>query len=784
MQASRRPNATRLVLTLCCLLLSLAPARGQLPEPQRQPFIQVTPSQPDPPGASPQGSPLPAPAVPADAQPAPQAAGEPASAIEPVPAARPLAPPTSQAALQAWQVLDKHCAHCHQAGRLKRPAPAAGFGNILRFDDIAADQTLVEPGNPDASRLYTHMLRRLMPFDVHQEGATGEEPSADELAAVRAWITGLPQQQRACSGRQPVTKDQIASALSKIVASAGSDAGPSTTRFVSLAHLYNACASDEAMYAWRRALVVLFNSLSWRSSPVRVEAVDEARTLFKVDIAALGWVAAHWDRIVQSAPNAAGNLIGFPQAFQGAFKTAVPVVRGDWLATVAMRAPTYYDLLGLPESGPEIAKILQLDVEAYRRNGTVQRAGVRPSQVMRGGRVAERVSSSRSVLWSTFDAQPKEGQKDISEQPAAAAPPHDASLGMFLLPNGFPAFYALAQRGIRVDRLPSDVARKSVAPRSGPRAGLDCMGCHASGPQITAPAGGAATGLFASAAVDRETVQRAHQNARLAPNFVSDLGEPLTALARQYARPLTFERLRAELGVSADVLADLGKDSSSPVGSLARRAQTGTVPRSEVEAEWQNLLAALQSAPARQGPRPSFIPVDESAEAGPILQLLSDKVTYKTGDALSLTVKTSADCYLTLISLDVRGRGTVIYPSDFEQNNLLIASRTLRLPGEGAPYVFRLRDPGRERIVALCSPAGGAVDGIRHDFERQRFTDLGDYGTFLTQATAADIEARRGKAQTPAEPRRRARSRNRNEQSEQRPKLEQISRTAITIVVE
>ncbi len=650
---------------------------------------------------------------------------------------------------------------------------------------MAADQSLVEPGNPDASRLYTHMLRRLMPFDVHQEGATGEEPTSDELAAVRAWITGLPQPQRSCSGRQPVTKDQITSALSNAVASAGFNGSMATTRFVSLAHLYNACASDEAMYAWRRALVVLFNSLSWRSNPVTVEAVDEARTLFKVDIAALGWVAAHWDRIVQSAPNAAGNLVGIPQAMQGAFKTAVPVVRGDWLATVAMRAPVYYDLLGLPETGSEIARILQLDVDAYRRNGTVQRAGIRQSQVMGGGRVVERVSSSRSVLWSTFDAQAKEGQKDISEQPnVAAVPPHDASLGMFLLPNGFPAFYVLAQRGMRVDRVPSDLVRKSVAPRGGPRAGLDCLGCHASGPKTTPPGGGAATGLFGSAAVDRESIERAHRNARLAPNFSSDLGEPLTALARQYARPLTFERLRAELGVSAERLIDLWRDSSTAVGSLARRAQFGTVPRSEVEAEWQSLLAALQLEPASQAPRPAFIPVDEPAESGPVLQLLSDKARYKIGDALSLTVKTSADCYLTLISLDVRGRGTVIYPSDFEQNNLLISSRELRLPGDGAPYVFRLRDKGRERIVAVCSPAGGAVDGIRHDFERQRFTDLGDYATFLTQAMAADIEARRGKVQAAAEPKRRARSRHRNEQSEQRPKPEQISRTAISIVVE
>lgn len=784
MQPRRRPGAVRLAAMLLSLLAPLgmvigsapvcSPAWAQAPQTPPEPAPQIVP--PVQPGAEPQ---------PAAEQPA-----VPVLEAEKAPAARPLQPPADRLPAQAWQILDKHCARCHQVGKLKRPDAAAGFGNILRLDDIASDPVLVVPGNPDASRLYTHVLRRLMPFDVHKEATGGEEPSPDEMTALRAWIAGLPLRDESCRGRQPVTKDQIAAAMMKSAesASAGADAGPNTIRFISLAHLYNACASDEAMFVWRQAVVRLFNSLSWRAEPIRVEPVDEARTLLKVDLASLGWVPAHWERITQAAPNPAGHLISLPPPVYAAFKTQTPVVRGDWLANVVTRAPLYYDLLGLPEIGPEIAKILQLDLDPQRRAGSVLRAGVRPSQVSRSGRLIERATSPKTTLWQAFDVAARDGQRDPSEAAATiAVPPHDVSLSMFTLPNGFPAFYALNPRGGRLDRTPADIAKPSLAPRGSMRVGLDCMGCHASGPQHRAEEQANSTGIAAAAVSDRATNKSAARAALLDPDHVSEWGEPVTALARQYTRPLSFARLQAELGAAGKALADLAREGSSPA-NLVRRATQGIVPRAEVEAEWPALLAALHLAPAPAGSTPAFIPVDETLPQGPAVQLLSDKSRYKTGDPLILTAKAATDCYLTLVSVDARGRGTVIFPSDFEQNNLLPAGRTLRLPGDGAPYVFRLREKGREAVVAVCSPAGGAVDGIRHDFERQRFTDLGDYATFLAQAMAAEQEARRGKAQPapPPEPKRRnrARSRDRNDPSEQRPKPDQVSRTAITIVVE
>ena len=98
------------------------------------------------------------------------------------------------------------------------------------------------------------------------------------------------------------------------------------------------------------------------------------------------------------------------------------------------------------------------------------------------------------------------------------------------------------------------------------------------------------------------------------------------------------------------------------------------------------------------------------------------------------------------VGVDRNGRGTVVYPNDFDQNNLLEAGKELRVPAEGAPYQFRLREPGKETVVGICLGGPKPPFGIKHDFERQRFTELGDYRAFLIRAATADAQDRNSPA--------------------------------------
>jgi hypothetical protein len=129
--------------------------------------------------------------------------------------------------------------------------------------------------------------------------------------------------------------------------------------------------------------------------------------------------------------------------------------------------------------------------------------------------------------------------------------------------------------------------------------------------------------------------------------------------------------------------------------------------------------------------------------SGEELMLRADKDAYARGDAIAFRVRSRSDCSPTLISIDAKGRGTVLFPNDFEPAHRLAAGEELKVPRADAGYLLRLNEKGTERIVALCNTAtSGAVDGIRHDFERQRFTELGDYRAFLARALAPEAEPR------------------------------------------
>jgi len=69
--------------------------------------------------------------------------------------AQPITPPSDPVARGAFEVLDRHCARCHQEGRLiERDRPAKNFGNVLKLNEIAANPHYVLPGNALGSKLF------------------------------------------------------------------------------------------------------------------------------------------------------------------------------------------------------------------------------------------------------------------------------------------------------------------------------------------------------------------------------------------------------------------------------------------------------------------------------------------------------------------------------------------------------------------------------------------------------------------------------------------------------
>ncbi len=155
----------------------------------------------------------------------------------------------------------------------------------------------------------------------------------------------------------------------------------------------------------------------------------------------------------------------------------------------------------------------------------------------------------------------------------------------------------------------------------------------------------------------------------------------------------------------------------------------GAEPSAEEILAVRGWIEALPPAKSRQK-------ILRSKSDEPAVTIKAGKRTYASGDVVTLRVSSTVDCRLTLISIDGQGRGTVILPNDLETDMQLAAGQERVVPAADAGYLLRVKDAGRERIVGLCNTGAGAADGIKHDFERQRFTELGDYAQFLAKAIA------------------------------------------------
>ena len=217
-------------------------------------------------------------------------------------------------------------------------------------------------------------------------------------------------------------------------------------------------------------------------------------------------------------------------------------------------------------------------------------------------------------------------------------------------------------------------------------------------------------------------------------------------LTRLYNRDVGMLRATAEFGGDGTELASRLASVEGPDARLVRRLRQGAISRPE----WETLYRILEGRTEPTGP------IEARLNAPLRLALWSDKISYKSGDLAAFTASASGDCHLTLIGIDKAGIATVLFPNDFERNNLLRGGATTTIPVQGASYQLRLKEQGREIVAGICTSPGTAPEGVIHDFEKQRFTVLGPWQVFLettfagagepahTSAAAARARSRNG----------------------------------------
>lgn len=624
-------------------------------------------------------------------------------------------PPADPAAAAAYDVLDRHCARCHQSGRSPTERVHGGIADILDLDALGRAGAYVRAGEPDASALFHALYSGHAPLGVLAAAPAGE-PGAAEVAAVREWIRRLaPSPQAACSGRTALAADHAQRFAGKAIADAGD--GARSLRFVTLAHLRNACATVSELAAHRDGLARLLNALSWTAAPVALDTLDPEATVFRIDLAAFAWSAAQWDDLTAGYPLA--NLPALAKSAPGP-ATSPPIITADWLAAASQDPVRYAKMMMLPDTLADLE--LRLQVEGIHARGQLAR-----SVETEAPREIERLNAPRPV-WLARDRAP-DGSSSIRLA--------------FGLPNDFRGFAVFDSTGARLDAssIEPEDTRKGWTPRT--LASTACLSCHTSGPRVSDPA---QADLSRLAADDARQHAAAVRRVTQAPPPSAPHADPVGVLAAAYASPVTLVRAAAELGYTPAGLDAVLRAVSGRATAAAQRLRRSSLPRSEALAVYVALLSGGPASP---------VPPEVERPAGkPYLSIWPDADVYRVDQVATFLAEASEDCYLTLVNVDARGRATVLFPSDFERSNAIAAGRRVAIPSPDEPYRFRLTEPGRETLVGICTKSPRPIDTIRHDFDRLRFTALGDWLDF--QDRAYDLA---GKPPVPERQRRQVRRR-------------------------
>src|SRR5262249_12477269 len=248
-----------------------------------------------------------------------------------------IAAPNDPVAKKAFEVLEKHCARCHQEGKLtEREKPAKNFGNVLKLEQIASDPHYILPGNPQGSKLFKQIIDKEMPYDVIYEGAS-PDITADEVLALEAWIKSLgTKTASSCESHKFVTHEDVVGLIAADVEKQQRQRRKSM-RYLTLTHLTNACTDPVALNVYRQGAIKLVNSLSRSSDLGGLETIDPDQSVLRINLDDLGWESKDWDTLLATYPYNTQPDSELTAIFERSTGTKMPYVRADWFAFVASR---------------------------------------------------------------------------------------------------------------------------------------------------------------------------------------------------------------------------------------------------------------------------------------------------------------------------------------------------------------------------------------------------------------------------------------------------------------
>jgi hypothetical protein len=110
-------------------------------------------------------------------------------------------------------------------------------------------------------------------------------------------------------------------------------------------------------------------------------------------------------------------------------------------------------------------------------------------------------------------------------------------------------------------------------------------------------------------------------------------------------------------------------------------------------------------------PAPPAPPAPAPGAKEPLkVELTTDKAQYAVGDKMTISVKVSQDCYLTIIDVGPSNKATVLFPNLYAPSNAVKAGSTFRIPDASAGFELEISPPAGVEIIRAIASREPAID--------------------------------------------------------------------------
>ena len=515
---------------------------------------------------------------------------------------------------QAYNIFQQSCFNCH--------GPSGSFRESLLIDHAALiDSGVVIPGDSAASEFYKRLVAGTPEKPKMPLGQPALSPLA--LTTIEAWISqGAPdwQTQRDVAF---ITPAAMLTTLERHLETLPVFNRP-FARYFTITHLYNAGESQETLSAYKIALSKLINSLSWGFQVINPEPIDDAETIFYIDLRDYEWDVRGdaWIQIENVYPyriefDAETQAVELRKmaTLRQQMDCQVPYVYADWFIATASLPPLYHDILDLPITDRALETQLGVDVARNLESAPgrrVWRAGFNDSGVSNNNRVVERHTSRYGAYWKSYDFAGSVGTQNVFTHPLSFE--EDGGEMIFNLPNGLQAYMIVDGSGSRIDVAPTDIVANPAASDPAVRNGLSCIGCHTEGmkaveDEVRSAIQSAkdpdfdkaqALRLYVSHAVMQEYVEQDTERYKVALEATGDtfggLVEPVHRFHEVYRNALDAGYAAAAVGLQTDAfLSEIDQKPSLQNLGLAGLLSGGNVQRDTWSEQFESIVIALNT---------------------------------------------------------------------------------------------------------------------------------------------------------------------------------------------